>query len=324
MLPLLLIVFLLLELMILMLDLWQLRAAPEQESQRPSIAAFGFLFIVTLVFLLIQLAGSSLVPSARQVLAFLRDLADHHSTAATEPGQLAGGPAMLLAAVLFYTAGFWDYVVHRTFSHSRWFWLTHEYHHLPRQVSVVMPGILVRPFAFIPGFLTTVATGLTVYTMCLVCGLPIWDLEPVIPTLLVIVLLQTASHSCFLRRRWWLHRWLRIAFLTSPQDHVLHHTVDSRCNYGNFTTLWDRALQTYVDPTGIDLESLPLGLSYDQDFLGTLTLGKCKLPPSIRRRFQVGRFCHVNDAEESATESAARLTASEASPTPTQPGTTRS
>ena len=49
---------------------------------------------------------------------------------------------------MFYVAGLWDYLVHRWFSHSRWFWFTHEYHHLPRQVTILMPGILVRPFGY--------------------------------------------------------------------------------------------------------------------------------------------------------------------------------
>jgi hypothetical protein len=37
-----------------------------------------------------------------------------------------------------------------------------------------------------------------------------------------------------------------------------------------------------------------LGLPYDQDFLGTLTLGRWKLPPALRRRFQIDRYCNLD------------------------------
>ena len=124
-----------------------------------------------------------------------------------------------------------------------------------------------------------------------------WDIGPVVPVVLAIFLVQTASHSCFLRRQWWLHRCMGWFLLTTPQEHVLHHAVDSDCNYGTFTSCWDRLFGTYADPTDIDLESLSVGLSYDQDFLGTLTFGRWKLSPAIRKRFEVERFCHVKTSK---------------------------
>ena len=122
-----------------------------------------------------------------------------------------------------------------------------------------------------------------------------WDIGPLLPVLLVIVLVQTASHSYFLRSQWWLHRCMRWLLLTTPQEHVLHHAVDSDCNYGTFTSCWDRLFGSYTDPTGIELESLSVGLSYDQDFLGTLTFGQWKLSPAVRKRFEVERFCHLKE-----------------------------
>ena len=207
-----LILFVLVEAMILVLDLLDFRVT-RRRAQRSSTAAVGFLFVVMVVFLLIQISGSSLIPNASQILESLRKL-----VGAITPlldcvwASLWRAEGNACGFSVFYTAGFWDYLVHRTFSHSRWFWFTHEYHHLPRQVSVVMPGILVRPFAFIPVFLTTLATGVTVFDVLGMRPTDWWDVKPVIPVLLLIVVIQTASHSRFLRRRWCVHRWLQLPF----------------------------------------------------------------------------------------------------------------
>jgi hypothetical protein len=64
-------------------------------------------------------------------------------------------------------------------------------------------------------------------------------------------------------------------------------------NYGNFTVLWDRIFRTYLDPTRAENRNPAIGLGYDQDFLGAITAGKLKLPPAVRRRFEVGRFCNL-------------------------------
>jgi hypothetical protein len=87
---------------------------------------------------------------------------------------------------------------------------------------------------------------------------------------------------------------MRALRLTTPQEHLVHHSADLEGNYGNFTTLWDRAFGTYLDPTLGDNQNHPLGLPYDQDFLGTLTFGRYKLPEPVRQRFQVARYCNVH------------------------------
>jgi hypothetical protein len=96
-------------------------------------------------------------------------------------------------------------------------------------------------------------------------------------------------------------KWLA---LTTPQEHLLHHTVDLQGNYGNFTVLWDRVFGTYLDPTKSEHQNHALGLPYDQDFVGTLTAGRVKLPAIVRRRFQLERFCNLGSpiSEERAPD----------------------
>ena len=61
----------------------------------------------------------------------------------------------------------------------------------------------------------------------------------------------------------------------------------------HFTVLWDRVFGTYLDPTWSKYQNHLLGLPYDQDFVGALTAGRVKLPATLRRRFQVERFCNL-------------------------------
>lgn len=289
-------IFITLQLVLVAFDLWG------QSPRRRDVAhpeplrwrTLFFLSAITVVFLTVQLCGGWLMPQPLKILQSVHRFASTWTGHAVEDA-LSGGTAAFLGVLLFYVAGFWDYVVHRFFSHNRWFWLTHEYHHLPNYVCVLMPGILVRPFGFLPVSLSTLATGATVYTLLSLFQLPLWDLTPLLPTLLVIGLVLTSSHSAFLRKRPIVHKVLRWLFVTSPQEHLLHHAVDSCGNFGNFTTLWDRIFGTYIDPTDANLEEVPLGLSYDQDFLGTLTMGALHLTPAQRQRYQVGRFCNLKD-----------------------------
>ena len=291
MLPL-LIGFVLLQGLIFALDIWALRRDGKPTGGRPPFSTVAFVSLVIGVFLAVQFGGAALVPGAEEIFDFLRGLTANDQAAAESTFSLV--QQILLSVSLYYVVGFWDYVVHRFFSHSRWFWPTHEYHHLPSELSVVMPGILGRPFAFIPGFLATLATGLTVLLVSVMRGEAMWDIGPIIPVVLVILTVQTASHSYSLRQHWWLHRCFRWLLLTTPQEHVLHHAVDSDCNYGTFTSCWDRLFGTYGDPDRVDLESVSVGLSYDQDFLGTLTFSRWKLPAALRKKFDVDRFCHID------------------------------
>ena len=288
-------VFIALQSLLLLLDLWETRRQSKLENDPEGVRATTvvFLIVILAVYLGLQLCGSRLVPSPEELLESVRQASDAWQ-GRRSAAPLSGVASIVMGVVLFYTAGFWDHWIHRCFSHSRIFWITHEYHHLPRQVTVWMPGILARPFGFIPVALSTLATAATLYAFLMALQMPAWDLRPLLPVALFIGLVLTASHSAFLRRRPGVHRVMRCLCLTTPQEHLLHHRIESRCNYGNFTTLWDRLLGTYENPQHVDLESVPLGLSYDQDFLGAITLGRLRLSAKQRQRFQISRFCNDN------------------------------
>jgi sterol desaturase/sphingolipid hydroxylase (fatty acid hydroxylase superfamily) len=112
--------------------------------------------------------------------------------------------------------------------------------------------------------------------------------------LLAASTLLVTSHSSFMRRGWLAHRLMSPLLLTSPQEHVLHHTVDLHGNYGNFTTLWDRLFGSYLDPRLPEHQGHRFGLAYDRDFLGTITAGAVELPASWRKRFQIDRYCNID------------------------------
>ena len=289
--------FLVLQTALLVLDLRESRRESSKRREPIRRSAMVFLALILLLYFCLQLGGSRVLPGPDRILDSVRQISLNWSgqDAATELSTITG---LLAGVVLFYVAGFWDYLVHRVFSHSRLFWVTHEYHHLPRQVTVWMPGIFARPFAFVPTAMTTFATTVTFYAVLSLLRLPLWDLRPLLPVALMIALILTASHSAFLRRFAIVHRVMRCFFLTTPQEHLLHHRVDSRCNYGNFTTLWDRLLGTYENPEHADIHSLQLGLSYDQDFLGAVTLGRLRLTDQQRKKFQVSYYCNVDEAND--------------------------
>lgn len=291
------------------------RGAWRDRHGRPSGEALGFLVIVLALYGLIQFGGLSLVPSTERLLATVRSLLADWLGRPVSSDPIRGSWLVVLSVVLFYASGLWDYLLHRFFSHSRRFFFTHEYHHLPRHVNVIMPGLAMRPFVVITAFPATVATVFSAYALLLLLGLPLWDLAPLKILLLVQAVLLCASHSCFMRRWWPIHHGMKWLALTTPQEHLLHHTVDLQGNYGNFTVLWDRLFRTYLDPTATEHQNHALGLPYDQDFVGALTAGRVKLPVAMRRRFQVERFCNLgsvvseerrSDATSSTTSDALR------------------
>jgi sterol desaturase/sphingolipid hydroxylase (fatty acid hydroxylase superfamily) len=271
------------------------RGAWRGKADRPSGEAFGFLLLMLVVYGLIQTGGLSLVPSTDRMMEAIRSTLSGWLGRPVTSEPIRGVSLVMLSAVLFYVSGLWDYLLHRFFGHSRRFFFVHEYHHLPSQVNVIMPGLAMRPFVVVTSFTATVATVLSAYAILLVSGLPLWDLAPLKVLLLVQAILLCASHSCFMRRWWFVHHGMKWLALTTPQEHLLHHTTDLQGNYGNFTVLWDRVFGTYLDPMKSEYQNHPLGLPYDQDFVGTLTGGAVKLPLSVRRRFEVGRFCNIDE-----------------------------
>jgi sterol desaturase/sphingolipid hydroxylase (fatty acid hydroxylase superfamily) len=281
-----------------LLDLAEWRRKDRRDAPPPEGAgAWLFLLACIGVFFALQAAGYALVPKTHEIFVSLRASVARwfHQNPAEAP---MGWPAAILVSIVaFYISGLWDYLVHRFFSHHGWFFFTHEYHHLPRQVTCVMPGIAGRPFAVFAVFPTLVASITTLYGLLALGGLPLWDLSTLKVLFLAILAVQVVSHSSFMRRQKWVHDILNPLAITSPQEHVLHHSVDLQGNYGNFTSLWDRLFGTYLDPRLPQHRGHSCGLSYGQDFLGTITLGRLKLPRAWRRRFQVERFCNMNETK---------------------------
>ena len=271
-------------------------------GQSPRLETLLFLLTVLLVYAALQFGGLALVPAADELLVQMRDIFSYLLGRPINPQPIGGGWLVVISVIVFYLSGLWDYAIHRWFSHSRRFWFTHEYHHLPNQVFVAMPGLAVRPFVVVTSFPATFATVVSAYALLVLFGLPLWDLTPLKILLLAHTFLLVASHSSFLRRWWWIHHGMKWLALTTPQEHLLHHTVDLDGNYGNFTILWDRVFGTYLDPTLAEHQGHSLGLAYDQDFLGTITLGKLKLPESVRRRFQVERYCNIKAEAKAEVE----------------------
>lgn len=255
------------------------------------LASIVFLLTIVIVFLVIQLAGLALVPRADALVDSVRQLVVPGSGAVTAP---KGWRLAVLSIVVFYLAGLVDYAWHRWFSHNHLFWFTHESHHLPSEIFVGMPGLGVRPFAVVTVVPLMAFTAALTYGVLRVAGGPMWGWTIFQIPLLVASTLLVTSHSSFMRRGWLAHRVLTRLTLTSPQEHVLHHTVDLRGNYGNFTTVWDRLFGTYLDPRLPENSGHRFGLPYDRDFLGAITGGMIELPPSWRDRFQLARYCNID------------------------------
>ena len=254
--------------------------------------SIAFVLAVLVVYSLIQFTGVALVPDVAMILEGARAL-----SGVPEPSP-AGTPGMWQTAVIavaaFYFLGLLDYLFHRFASHSRLLWFTHENHHLPKDIYVFMPGIAARPFVVVAAFPAVV--GLVAVLHFVLTGLGVHGFD-IVSLMLLLALAQlfiaSASHSAFLRRHWVVHRVMKVFGLTTPQEHWYHHVQELDVNYGNFTTVWDRVFGTYLDPVTEDAGRFRAGLDYDQDFLGTLTLGKLKLGPKIRERFQLDLFCNL-------------------------------
>ena len=194
----------------------------------------------------------------------------------------------------FFTGTFFDYLVHRFLLHGP-LWRLHENHHLPSVVSNVMPGIAARPFVVVPNFLINAGSCAAIFGIVRAIGRPqlIATFIHIVPELLLtFAFVASASHSIFLRRFDWVETVFRKLLLISPREHLLHHAATIQGNYGNFTAIWDRAFGTYVPPTR---SQFPLGLDYDQDFLGAITAGRLKLSTQARARYQVGQVCYLDE-----------------------------
>jgi len=281
------------------LDLRERFLRRQHHSDTGELRPRSVLFLVgtIVVFGSLHYGGLALVPNAEEILIASQIIVNDFVNTSGDHRSLSVWVIGLVGVATFYFAGLCGYLFHRYVSHSRAMWFTHEHHHLPTDVSVYMPGLFVRPFAVVTFLPTTAITIFAVQLVVGVSGYTAWDMMPLLYTVLLVqVGILGASHSAFLRRLWWVHRMLRPLGITSPQEHWLHHTADLQGNYGNITILWDRVFGTYLDPETIPNHLHRAGLAYDQDFLGTITLGKLKLPRRLRNYFQVERYCYLDPA----------------------------
>ncbi len=281
---------------LILLDLADRIATRRSRYRGEPLRPEGLVFLagVLIAYLALQYGGFALVPRVDELLTGVRMGLAGLLGRPPDPEPMGPLPVAVTSVFAFYVAGFWDYLLHRWMHASRFLWFAHEYHHLPNQVFLAMPGIGARPLAVLAVFPVLVATIVSTHALLALAGWPLRDLGPLKGVLLVQVAILTVTHSSFLRRFEGIHDGMKWLALTSPQEHVLHHTVDLRGNFGNFTTLWDHLFGTYLDPRRAENQGRRLGLPYDQDFLGTLTLGKVKLPERWRRRWQLARYCNLD------------------------------
>lgn len=278
------------------LDRWTTRG--EREPLRAG--TFWFLLGMTLVFLAIQVGLTLLFPQIPDLSTWARAQVAGW-TQATGAVELSGWRVAAIVVPTFFVGGLIDYVTHRFFNHSPTFWWTHEYHHLPNDVFVLLPGLMVRPFAAFSSVAVALITVGFAYGLVWALGWPLADLLPALKIMIFVqLMILMTSHSCFLRRFWGVHYVMRALLLTTPQEHLIHHTTDRPGNYGNTTTIWDRLFGTYRDPLLPENQNRPLGLAYDQDFLGVVTFGRLRLPPAWRARFQLDRYCNLTPAKPRA------------------------
>jgi sterol desaturase/sphingolipid hydroxylase (fatty acid hydroxylase superfamily) len=277
-------------LVLLVLDLRERARSTEAGAPTPTWRSGLFVVVVLAVYSVIQFTGVALVPGVAQILEGVRAL-----TGAPPTGGSAPGPwlTVLIWIAAFYFLGLIDYLFHRFASHSRPLWFSHENHHLPRELYVYMPGIAARPFVVVAAFPAVVGLVATLHLVLTAFGVHGFDVVSLMLFLAMAQLfISSASHSAFLRRHWVVHRVMKPFGLTTPQEHWYHHVQELDVNYGNFTTVWDRVFGTYLDPAKVDASRFRTGLDYDQDFLGTLTLGKLKLGRRVRERFELDQFCY--------------------------------
>lgn len=244
----------------------------------------------------IQLALASALPNIGKLTNFAIRL----TTSQPSPPDARWMVPLFVAA--FGVGTLFDYLVHRFLLHGP-LWRLHENHHLPAVVSNVMPGIAARPFVIVPNFLINAGSCAVIFGVVELVGRAqlISTFLYLLPALLLTFsFIACASHSNFLRRFDWVETVFRSLLLIGPREHLLHHGATIKGNYGNFTTLWDRAFGTYVAPP--EAGEIALGLEYDQDFLGAVTAGRFKLPRTLRSRYQVGRVCRLDENVSPAAE----------------------
>ncbi len=264
-----------------------------KRNEKFKLRSMLFLVFVIIVYGIIQYFGLWLIPTTERLISYSQEFTTIFSSSTQHV--ISNFGLFILGALIFYISGFWDYIIHRFMSHSRALFFTHEYHHLPNELFLALPGISVRPFVAIAVLPATIGTVLTMFA-----GLSIFGYShiEIIPIMYIVIFIQTlilaSTHSSFLIKQKFIHKILKLSTITTPQEHELHHAVDIDGNYGNFTIIWDKIFGTYVDPTKPENQNHKIGLAYDQDFLGAITAGKYKISKKFRDYFQIDWYCNTN------------------------------
>jgi len=300
-----------------LLDFWELwrqagrpRLSRALVNHRPAILSLA---AVWAIYFAIQLGFSALLPSVQSALKFLEGV--FHVSEGSANSRHATALMVAISVCTLYVAGFWDYLTHRFLLHSRSAWFLHESHHLPKKVFNGMPGISARPFVAITSVLVNAASIASMFLLFRLFHHPEWSglfYQSLPAMIFAFAFIGSANHSCFLRQYPLAHRLPQYLFITTPQEHVLHHSASQKGNFGNFTTLWDHVFGTYLNPASANVDDR-LGLSYDQDFLGAITAGRFKLPTKLREEWRLSDFCFLeqpgpgNDKTDPIVDSDQRL-----------------
>lgn len=284
--------FVYVQILFISLDLyehWRLtRSRTFRQTLRQYRSLIAAVTAACLVYFVIQIGLAALLPNVGRLSDYVIRAAHLREI---QPNAAWSVPVFVGA---FLVGSLFDYLVHRFLLHGI-LWKLHENHHLPSVVSNVMPGIAARPFVVVPNFLINISSCAAIFGIVRLIGRPqlISTFIQVVPALLLaFAFVASASHSIFLRRFNSVETAFHMLRLITPREHLVHHSANIPGNYGNFTALWDQAFGTYVPPQN---EDFPVGLSYDQDFLGAISGGHLKLPSRMRSQYQIGQVCHLSD-----------------------------
>lgn len=237
--------------------------------------SFKYLLISSIVYLLFQSFFSYISPSTIKIVEFFQN---KNNIASNLNSTFIKG--IFLFLVTFYISSLADYLVHRFISHSKPFWWTHEYHHLTKRVSLYMPGIAFRPYAFIGTIITTSWAAILFFNLSSI-------LNYRNTTILYLVFLTQALilviiHSAYLREKKWVNKIMRLFYLVSPEDHLLHHSYNTGfINYGNVSILWDIIFKTYKKNS--NKEIYLVGTNDKKDYINSITFGLFDLSSFLKK-----------------------------------------
>lgn len=252
-----------------------------------------FIGLVWLLYFLLQILGTYFLP-----ISWMKQKIWNYLQLETLEKSTWNYRIVFSLIFTFFVLSFWDYITHRWILHKKAFWILHEYHHLSKIVMNGIPGVHSRPFGFVPTALTYIPTSLTIlailphFLSSQECKLFI--LEGIQLFSMILIFILCLIHSSFLRKFKSVHRFFSILLVTSPHEHYLHHSSQRECNFGNFSTLWDRLFRSYVSPLDITLSDEKMGLKYDQDYLGTLCLGKWKISKENRLKYRLNETLNID------------------------------